>query len=161
MIWLDCILTPLGKRTFLMKSAGGYKSHLLELYTWGFGPSSGEIGSMRLRSRAHQLDAVHQPQPIPWRNFQCRLLSFRPGSCSRLFFFPPVALKKMIRNMLAQNLKLIRQEGVGYESHSRMGRGMGESDPLPPEGSMWEIVLTAGGYKSVGSLGATPKAPGV
>jgi len=42
-----------------------------------------------------------------------------------------------------------------------MGRGMGESDPLPPEGSMWEIVLRAGGYKSVGSLGANPKAPGV
>ena len=58
-------------------------------------------------------------------------------------FFPPVAFK-MIRNMLVQNLKLIRQEGVGYESHSRMGRGMGESDPLPPEGSMWEIVLTEG-----------------
>ena len=75
--WEDCILTPLGKRTFLMKSAGGYKSRLLEPYTWGFGPSSGEIGSMRLRSRAHQLDAVHQAQPIPCRNFQCRWLSFR------------------------------------------------------------------------------------
>ena len=62
--------------------------------------------------------------------------------------------------MLAQNPKLIRQEGVGYESHSRMGRGMGVSNPLPPEGSMWEIVLTAGGYKSVGSLGATLTAPG-
>ena len=79
----------------------------------------------------------------------------------QVVFFPPVALKKMIRNMLAQNLKLIRQEGVGYESHSRMGRGMGESDPLPPEGSMREIVLTAGGYKSVGSLRATPRTPGV